>query len=239
MQPPTTNEMLLAAHWIEHAESSWAWDEVRELMQEHAESKKFVQLAISYAPDNGTLAAIAAGPVEDLARTADGAAWLIEEASRSPRLRLCLAYTYVSDGPLGELVERCNEEKLEFSTLPVESRVEGTPEDVALLIAWLHHGDTSWAATLLDELTRTDVASTVRLLRILVRMAADRPDTMRAMRTNIFQPLIARQFTRNRDALLTAIRGDTLLTSWLKESRRPYDVEADAWLRFVEAAQGA
>lgn len=234
MERPKTTSMLLASEWLTHVVNEAAWDEMSELVDSEPERAwHVIQLLIGAAPDYGVLSAVAAGPLEDLIDQHGDAFMprIAEKAKTSARLRICLRGVN-SDLPpeLSAIVEA---EAGDVRALPVEAEASATGDDLALIIAWLHHSDTAWSFVFLKEMTVNDAASAWDVLRVLLVFAEEDPRIQCEVFDEAFEPFMRRHFTDFRDRFVEAGRKSAAFRRWARDRRRPPIDDELAWGPFV------
>ena len=237
MDKPTTREMLLATTWLEHHGSTWAWEELNDLIRADPNAAwKMVQVMVAFGPDYGTLAAVAAGPVEDLLSDNENFEPMRREAERSFRFRICLRAAY----GLPHDLQRYTDEVLPDEPLPpsVDTPVPSA-DQVALMVAWFHHSDTDWARTFLDEQIRDDPGGAWTIVRLLLRLSDDTPERREDVFLFAVEPFIRRHLDTYRTELIDVARRRQELRSWLIATKRPLVENHDGWKEFVDAISSA
>jgi len=90
----------LADDWLIHAETSWAWDEVRRVVDEDPAERAWsvVLELIRASPDDAALGSVGAGPLEDLLeRHGDAVIDALEMAAADRRVRYCISNVWQRD----------------------------------------------------------------------------------------------------------------------------------------------
>src|SRR5215468_3869402 len=91
MRRPTNFDYRIVHAWMENAGTSWAWERLHGMIA--SDLWRLVQLMVAYAPDEGLLGSVAAGPVEDLMVGESMKPLMRREAEMNPRFRICLGMT--------------------------------------------------------------------------------------------------------------------------------------------------
>lgn len=232
--------MMLASEWITHLTNEDAWDQIDELVTgEPDRAWRIIRAVINSAPDYGVLSAIAAGPVEDLiSRHGDTfMPILLEDAKNSARVRICLRATY-SDLP-SELRALIEAETADVRDVPVDqaARLEG--EDLALVISWLHHSDTSWASEFLKEMTENDPAAAWDVLRVLAVFAEEDARIRDDVYEDAFAPFIRSHLHDYYDRLVALGHKSVAFRQWVTDRKRPLIEDAEKWVTFIRELASA
>src|SRR3989442_8297556 len=165
MQRPTNHDFRIVHAWMEYAGAWWAWEQLDEMIQhDRPRAWRMVQVMVVYAPDQGLLGSVAAGPVENLFGLKS---LMLQEAAKNPRFRICLGMT----NGLPEELEPFAERETRLNEVQTTGAIKATPEEIGLMVAWFHHSDTSWASMLLDELNRERPDDAMFVLRLLLASA--------------------------------------------------------------------
>ena len=233
MDKPTTREMLLATSWLDHHGSTWAWDELNDLIQaDPLAAWRIVQVMVAFVPDYGTLAAVAAGPVEDLLSDNEDFEPMRREVEINLRFRICLRAAY----GLPDDLQRYADEALPDEPLPpsVDAPIPSA-DQVAVMVAWFHHSDTSWATTFLDEQIRDDPGGAWRIVRLLLRLSDDVPERREDVLLFAVEPFVRQHLDTYRTQLIDLARRRHELRSWLIATERPLVENDDVWKALVDA----
>jgi hypothetical protein len=234
MERPKTTSMILAGEWVTHLTNEAAWDEMRNVVANDPERAwRLIRTMVGCAPDYDVLAAVAAGPVEDLIdRHGESAMAIIaEDATKNARLRICLGATY-SEFPadLSALVEG---EAADVRDLAVDPELSVTGKDFALVMAWLHYSDTAWSSEFLKEMTENDPAAAWDVLRVLTRFAEEDTRIQRDVFEDAFEPFIRRHFSAYRDHLIGLGRKSAAFRQWACDRKRSATEDAATWAAFI------
>jgi hypothetical protein len=234
VERPKTTSMMLAGTWVAHVTNEAAWDEMREVVDDDRERAwRLILAMVGCAPDYDVLATVAAGPVEDLIdRHGDWAMPMIAgEARNNVRLRICLGAAY-SELPadVSALVEG---ETTDVRDLAVDSELIVTGEDLALVMAWLHHSDTAWSSEFLKEMTENDPAAAWDVLRVLVAFADEDTRIRHDVFEDALHPFMRRHFTAYREHLIGLGRKSAAFREWTRDQKRPVTDDAATWAAFV------
>lgn len=239
MNAPTNDQFLLATAWMDHFGSTWAWEDLDELVHEAPEAAwHLILVMVAYAPDYGTLAAIAAGPVEDFV-VAHGAAYsahLLQEASTNARFRACLRATYLDLQPeIRQLVE----ENASAVFPPSDSNVQPSTEELRLMIAWFHHHDTHDATSRVDALIKSDSAGSLAVLCILLLLSDEKRDLRDDVLLFAIEPFIRNHLGTHRDTLKGLARQHDYLREWITTQKRSPIADEVAWQTFARDLEDA
>ena len=231
MEPPTLTDMLIATTWLKHHGSTWAWDKLNDLIEtEPMEAWEIVRLMVAHAPDYGTLASVAAGPVEDLLSRDETFAPMRVEAVENRRFRICLGGAY----GLPDDLQAFAESEAVREPLPAAAAYPTSlAEHVSLMVAWFHQSDTHWAATFLDERIKGDPDSAWLLLRILLRLSEDIVDRREDVFLHGLEPFVRRHLATHHSAVAQAAKRSVRLREWLMNYRRPPVDDPDLWSDFM------
>jgi len=194
---------------------------------------RIIRAAIGSAPDYDVLAAIAAGPVEDLISSHEDSIMpvIVEEAEKSVRVRICLQAAY-SEFP-DELRATIEAEKADVRDVPADDDVQLAGQDLALFVSWLRHANASWASEFLKEMTENDPAGAWEVLRVLAMFAEEDPRVREEVFEEAFTPFIRRHFDGHREALVTFGRKHAAFREWARGQERPIVEDGGKWERFV------
>ena len=198
-----------------------------------------ILLMVAYAPDYGTIAAVAAGPVEDFfhENVDSFGDRILDEAKRNARFRTALRATYLElPAPLEELVER---DATETDVPAPNDDVVPTPNELRLMIAWFHHHDTHSATTKVELLLKRDADAAVSFIDILLMLADEKEDVRDDVFLFAVEPLLRSHFHAKRDALLELARKHHSFREWAIAEKRPPIEDAEAWREFVSKISSA
>jgi hypothetical protein len=240
MTSPSTEQMMLASEWLDHFGSTWAWDDVNELVQEKPDAAwELILLMSAYAPDYGILSAIAAGPLEDFVHEHGDAyaAQLSQEAARNGRFRACLRATYLDLPP--DITQLVRSDTSGVSLPPSSSTVQPTPEQLRLMIAWFHHHDTHSASAKVNSLLKRDPDGSVELLRVLLILSDEKVDLRDDVFLFVIEPFISRHFNTHRGVLVDLVRAHGPLRDWVMAQKRSPIEDESTWGEFVREVDSA
>jgi len=225
---------MLAAEWVTHMTNEAAWDEMREVVENDRERAwRLIRVIVGCAPDYDVLATVAAGPVEDLIdQHGDWAMPMIaEEARNNVRLRICLGAAYSPfPADLRALVES---ETADVRDLAVDPELIVTGEDLALIMAWLHHSDTAWSSEFPKQMTENDPAAAWDVLRVLFAFADEDTRIRQDVFEHALDPFIRRHFTAYREHLIGLGRKSAAFREWTRDQKRPVTDDATTWAAFI------
>jgi hypothetical protein len=225
-----TEDGLLATQWIAHFESTWAWDELNEVIEREPERGwRLIKAMVAYAPDYVTLCAVAAGPVEDLLQSAEWLARAVAEAEADARLRLCLRATYLDlPAEVSEGIGR-TEGHLPAATDPPVLE----PDELKLIFGWFHHHDTHASSTLVKGIIDRDPERAAALIEFLFRLADDHPGVADDVLLFAFAPFARKHLGVRRDLLMRLATNNTAVRDWVTSQRRAVTDDEEAWQEFV------
>lgn len=234
MDAPKVTSMILAGEWVSHLTNEAAWDEMNDVVETDPERAwRLIRAVVGVAPDDHTLSALAAGPVEDfIDRHGDEAiAMMTEEIRKSARLRVCLrgAYSELPD-ELRSLIEGESSDVRDLATDPTVSL---DSEDLALILAWLRHSNTAWAADFLKEMTEHDPAAAWDVLRVLAVFAQEDSRIQLDIFDDAFEPFIRQHFTAYREQLIDLGQKRSAFRQWVHERKDPVTTDAATWAAFA------
>jgi len=226
MRKPMNIEFGLAHAWLDHFEVFWAWEEMDRLIaQDRPGAVRMVQILVAYAPDEGALGCVAAGPVEELFAVP----FFLEEAKTNPRLRICLGMTNGLPENLVPFADRCSR----TDSLPPMTPIDATPEEIRLMVGYFHYYDTFWAANMLEELTRRHPDEALSMLSILLDLTRHEPHLRREIFSHGFELFIELNFGNYRKELKElAHKYDDLRQYFLLMRSCRIDNPAD-WTEFI------
>jgi hypothetical protein len=226
--------MILAGDWVTYLTNESAWDEMRELVETDPERAwRVIRAIVGAAPDYDVLAAVAAGPIEDLFdhHGESMMAIIVDEAKRDARLRICLRAAY-SDFP-PELSVLLEAETSDVRDLQANTQLSIGGKDLALIVAWLHHSDSAWASYFLQELTASDPEGAWDALRVLAVFAEEDARLRDDVFEDAFEPFMRRHFSSYREELVNVGRKSAAFRQWAKDRKRsPLDDEK-VWAEFI------
>jgi hypothetical protein len=238
MDKPTTQDMLLATAWLEHHGSTWAWDDLNDLIQsDPVAAWKIIQVMVAYAPDYATLAAVAAGPVEDLLSVDEDFEPMRREAEASARFRICLSGAY----GLPDDLQRYADERSSSDQLPRAGVTPPIPsaDQLTIAVGWFHHSDTHWATTFLDEQIKHHPDDAWRIVRLLLWLS----DNLSERRHDVFlfavEPFVRQHLETHRGQLIDLARGRPELRSWFVATKRPPVENHKLWNDFIVTLSSA
>jgi len=217
---------------MENAGAWWAWERLHEMIEHDRQlAWRMVQVMVAYAPDQGLLASVAAGPVEDLF----GLKQLMrQEAEINPRFRICLGMT----NGLPEELEPFADRETRLEAVPTMNTSEATPEEIALMVAWFHHSDTSWAPMLLDELNRGRPDDALFVLRLLLASGDEYPHLREKVFLEVFNTFVQLNFAMYRDELKALARQHDDLRRWCLDMKRGPADDSESWATFLHDLRG-
>lgn len=226
--------MMLASKWLTHLTNEAAWDAMNDVVEnDPGRAWRLIRAVVGCAPDYDVLSAFAAGPVEDLiSRHGESMMPVIaEEAKVNPRLRVCLRAAYSEfSADLQILVES---ETADVRDLAVDPQTTLTGEDLALVVAWLHHSDTAWSSEFLRSMTGNDPDAAWDVLRVLAVFAEEDTRVRRDVFERAFEPFIRRHFDAYREHLIGLGRKSAAFRQWTRDRKRPVIDDAAMWTAFV------
>jgi hypothetical protein len=228
MRKPTNFDFRIVHAWMENAGAFWAWERLQEMIEnDRLRAWRMVQVMVACAPDRGLLGYVAAGPVEDLTLGDVVKPLMRQEAERNARFRICLGMANALPEELERLADRQTKE------LPAATAIQATQDEVALMVAYFHGSDTSWAPTFLEELTRNQPSEALFILRLLV--AADEyPHVRDSVFLHAFDAFIRLNFATYREELKSlALQYDDLRRWCLSRKYCPTD-DAESWSAFLQ-----
>lgn len=231
MKRPPYTDMLIATHWLDHHGSMWAWEELDHLVGSDPRAAwEIIRLMVAYAPDYGSLAAVAAGPVEDLLSRDESFEPMRAEAEANPRFRLCLAAAY---GLPADLQVYAEKETAARQLPPPTVYPDATGSRTALIVAWFHQSDTHWAGAFLNERIRTDGDAAWPVLRVLLRLSDDLVELQKDVFLFAFEPFLKRHLATHRAELTELARSHTALRERLFHYRNPPVENHELWAAFL------
>ena len=228
MRRPTNFEFTLVHYWLEHAALWWVWNRLYELVRNDAtRAWKVVQVMVAYTPTETILAHVAAGPVEDLMMHASLLPEMLREAETNARFRICLGMAYGLPEELKPFIDR--ETKIE--SVPTNA-VEGTAEEISLMVNWFQNAATSWAPRLFEEMSKNEPEDALFILRML--LASDKhPHLRETVFDEAFGTFVQKNLATYREHLTALVREHQDLRRWcVGLDRAPTDDEED-WTVFV------
>jgi hypothetical protein len=187
-----------------------------------------IQVMVAYAPDDALLGYVAAGPVEDLM----GGKFLQlmrEEAQANPRFRIALGMTNRLHNELEPFADRDREGK----RLPPVQPLALTPDEIELMTAYFHLGDTSWASSLFSELNRGNPAEALFMLQLLLDHVERTPHLREEVFVHAVNPFIHVNFATYKSELKALAVSNKALREWFLESKRPWTSDLKGWVAFV------
>ena len=238
MDKPTTQEMLLATAWLDHRGSTWAWDALNDLIQsDPLAAWKIVHLMVAFAPDYGTLAAVAAGPVEDLLSVDEAFEPMRRVAEANARFRICLSGAYGLPDDLQRYANDCSSS----DPLPPAGLAPPTPsaDQLASAVAWFHHSDTHWATTFLDEQIKHHADDAWRTIRLLLRLSDDLPERREDVLLFAVEPFVRQHLETYRAQLIDLARRRPELRAWFVATKRPPVENHELWNDFIVTLSSA
>lgn len=229
--------MLIASAWLEHHAATWAWDTLNELIDsDPVAAWQMIQLLVAYAPDYGTLAAVAAGPVEDLLSRDNAFEAMRREAEVNPRFRVCLQGAY---GLPDDLQKHADKAVGTESLPPRTSPPAGSAEQIALMVSWFHHSDTHWAITVLEERIKREPENAWRVLRVLLRLADDLRERQHDVFLFGFDAFLRRHLATHITSIIDLARRHEDLRAWFLAAKRPPVDNLDLWKEFIDKLASA
>ena len=230
---PKAANMMIASEWVSNAATYEAWETLDTMVHDEPERAwRVVKLMVGYAADYGTLAAIAAGPVESLLDL--GNDWVEEishEAARSVRMRICLRGVY-TDLP-DDLRESVENEQTDVRSVPQSGLADATDEEIGLMVRWLQNSSSSLANSLFLEMLKDDPEDAWDVVRVLVRLADDDASLREDVYLHAVDAFLSKHFGPFRDRIAELARNSAALRQQFDNPRRvPIDDES-AWRDFV------
>ena len=226
---------MLALKWIEHFETTDAWEEALLLLRDLERGKRFTLLAVMYAPSDSALASVAAGPLEDLVHEHEDEVrdWVLEQSRKSLRFRRCLSHTYLHEGELGAAVKSAIDEQLGFEKVDPSELPAGSQEELALVMAWFHHNDLAWAPSWIDGLIANEPEAAIRVLGAILRLGEEKPEAMEGACLHLFERLLHRQFEGAHEQIVELVRSSDPVRQWVRPMRKPQSIEQSEWGQFL------
>lgn len=229
--------MLIASTWLEHHGSTWAWEKLTDLIEtEPVEAWAIVRLMVAHAPDSGALAAVAAGPVEDLLSHDEMLEAMRAEAVENRRFRICLGGAY---GLPDELQAHAEVSAVRKPLPAPHGYPESTAEQISLMVAWFHQSDTHWATTFLDERIKTAPDSAWSLLRLLLRLSDDVVDRQEDVFLHGFEPFLKRHLATHHASIAEVAARHAGVREWMTSYRRPPVDDHALWADFLRESAPA
>ncbi|HKO58262.1 MAG TPA: hypothetical protein VJ276_20530 [Thermoanaerobaculia bacterium] len=219
--------------WLTHRANDDAFDDMFELLRNEPERGwRLIRAVVGSAHDYAVLAAIAAGPLEDLINQhRDVILPILDgEVKTNVRLRICLRAAY-ADLPhdVRALVEA---ETADVRDLPADTDAQLAGADLALVVSWLHHSDTAWASEFLKEMIESDPPAAWDVLRVLAVFA----DEDVRLRHEIFEDAFGRFMRRHladyREKLVALGHKNDAFRKWVAE-RNAAVGDAESWTAFL------
>lgn len=155
---------------------------------------------------------------------------IAEAAQTNVRLRICLGAAY-SDLP-EDLQEMVDSETADVRDLAHDQRASVTAGDLALIIGWLHHSDTAWAAELLKEMTEHEPAAAWDVLRVLAVFAEEDSRIRDDVYSDAFAPFMQRHFAAFREKFVALGRKSAAFRDWADGLTRAPTDEEEGWSSF-------
>ena len=231
--------MVIASEWLSNAVTYEAWETLDALVRDEPENAwRVVKLMVGYAPDYGTLAAIAAGPVESLLDL--DYEWMREigdEAGRNVRMRICLRGVY-TDLPDDVRVSVENEQT-DVRSVPQAGLADATDEEIGLMIRWLQHSSTSLANTLFLEMLKDDPEDAWDIVRVLVRFAEDDTSIREDVYLHAVDAFLRKHFTTYRDRIVELARKSPALRKEFSNPERVPIEDKAVWREFLASLESA
>jgi hypothetical protein len=229
MRKPTNFDYSKVLDWVYHHRSFWAWERMDELLREDAHRAwRMVQVMIAYAPDSGTLGYVAAGPVENL-MGGEFIPLMREEAENSPRFRIALGMT----NGLAKELEPFAERTADFEELPPVQPISVTAEEIALMVAYFHNGDTCWAASLFSQLKHHNAAEAFFMLQMLLDKAEKNPELLNDVFVHAVDPFIAINFSGYKSDLTAIAMRNEALRQYFIDTKYPRTNDSEGWADMI------
>lgn len=237
MHPPDVTEFNLLMTWTSHFRTFEAWEEVNSIVSEEPEAAwKLIQEMVALAPDDLALAALAAGPLEDLLN--DHPKPFVRLAAAlartDGRFHKCLGDVWGLEGQDEKIVSSALAKPAK-TTLPVRGAV--SRKRAALIGRWFHCAATSWAHEEVRKQIRTNPEAAWRQLIFLTGVATDPPDDLLldAIHTHVLDPLVTNHPGLIVDRVVSEAETNPTFRGWI-ERRRSYAQIDPAWQELLRKA---
>src|SRR5262249_38172665 len=134
---------------------------------------------------------------------------------------------------LAKELEPLAERKSDFEELPPIQPIPVTAEELRLMVAYFHNGDTCWSNRLFDELNHENPREALFMVQMLLDKAEKTPDLLEEVFVHAVNPFVYVNFTAYRSELTSMAMRHEALRQWFIKTKHPLTSDAEGWASMI------